>query len=327
MDYTVGTRELPSRLEVREPRAVASLFSELRHAEIEVMTLLPVAPDLMAGEVQTVAVGSMMSVTVEARNIFSGAVRADDGRGIVIVHNHAFQRKAYPSEGDQEFLHGIKQAGGILGVPILDSIVIGEEEYHSSLEHGIHFEKREKYASFEKRAGLSHAFDSISSERKEVIASAEKAAALVPFLRKQPDLQTVVIHLTPDLEVGRIEAMKSRLFSPMEEARIILRSAITSPSTKYLVLVNNDLHRDHRAQYDDELLDRTGLLRLGATVLCIPLVDVICLGKKETYSFAEHGRIFPKTKSYVVPENEGLRLKGPPRTRRADLPPYSWTFR
>jgi hypothetical protein len=57
------------------------------------------------------------------------------------------------------------------------------------------------------------------------------------------------------------------------------------------------------------------------------MLDMIILEPKGFYSFAEHGRIFPKSRIYVSPEHEGLKMKGPSKVRRADIPPYSWTFR
>jgi DNA repair protein RadC len=309
------------------PGCAAKLLSELREAPVEVLAVLPVEGDLHSREIETIAIGSMMSVTVEARNIFSHSVSKNDGRSLVIAHNHAFQRKAEPSVGDREFMHGIQQAGRILGVPILDGIVIGEEEYFSFLEHGLLFEKGKLYKVQAMDPEKTCPFYPVSVGR-ERISSPKDVADLIPFLRKESLPTTVVIHLTPDFEAVYVQAFRSKVHpSAMEEARWILRETIRRPSTKYIVLANNHSILEKRSQYHDDLTDRLSALRVGATLLCIPVVDMVVLEERGFYSFAEHGRVFPKSSRYIIPENEGLKLKGPPKTRRADIPPYSWTFR
>jgi len=315
---------------VKNSGAVTHLLDELRHAEVEVPTVLHMMPDLSVREVETCAVGSMMSVSVEARTIFAHGISKGDDRSLILIHNHAFQKKAEPSAGDRDFAHGIKLASQVLGIQVHDSVIIGTKEDYSFMENGLVFEKSTTYKP------VVHKHEKLSSpmilkpDNEDKISTPKKAMALVAnimkALSKPPTL--AVIHLTPDLEPCAIFCYPLENGTHKDEAKRVMRDAILSPATKYLILVSNEpLFYRGISEVRDNVADRLRHIRLGATVLCIPIVDMILVDRGETYSFTEHGKEFPRSKSYTMIEDEGMKLKGPPKTRRADLPPYSWTFK
>jgi DNA repair protein RadC len=329
-EYTVGIRELKKPVTIKNPAAVTDLLGELRNAEVEIPTVLHVMPDLSVRQVETCAVGSMMSVSVEARTIFAHGISQADDRSLILVHNHAFQKKAEPSAGDRDFAHGIKLASQVLGIQVHDSVIVGTKEDYSFMEKGLVFEKATHYKPIVyTHAKLSPA-SILKPDNEDKVSTPKKALALVGHLTKalSKPATLAVIHLTPDLEPCAIYLYPLENGTHKEEAKRILRDAILSPATKYLVMVSNEpMFHKGVSEVRENAADRLRHIRLGATVLCIPIVDMILVDREEHYSFAEHGKELPRSKSYAMIEDEGMKLKGPPKTRRADLPPYSWTFK
>lgn len=324
--YTVGLKNLDGKVRISGPSDIYSILSELRNAEVEIPVVMHVDSRLNLKAIETCAIGSMMSVSVEARTIFANAVRAQDDRSIILVHNHAFQREVYPSLGDKDFLQGIKTGGRIMGIHVHDSVIVGTSGYYSFMEHGISIKKDTEYKAYSPFPLKKCPSYRISSSYTGKVSSAKKVVEVAPFLRQEKSSYLSVVHMTPDMEVSSVEVLMGS-GSPEEMAKTILRSVISTPSTKYFILVSNKTMAEKRSKIMLDLQEVVGNVRLGSTVLCVPLVDVILLEEKGFFSYSEHGEVFPKTKAYLLMEDEGLKLKGPCKTGRADIPPYSWTFR
>lgn len=329
MEYTVGIRKLGKKISVKSPKVIAELVSDIKKSPVEIMMVVPVSKDLEASEVHTCAIGSMMSVTVEARNVFQDVVEKNEGHGVVVIHNHAFQKKAHPSQGDREFLSSIKSGGTSIGVQVMDSVVIGMEEYYSFLEHGSLYHRSDEY-HLPKSTVISKPDGMSDAKFEECRVTNPKAAVeVVGFLRRESVPLSAVVHLTPDFEVSRVVVIPEKPeLSSEAEAMLILRGAIESPSTKYFVVVSNSGMIEKKSMNNEILLDRINHIRLGATTLCIPMLDYVVITEpRNFFSFAENGKIFPRSRMYVSPEFEGLKMKGPSKVKRQDIPPYSWTVR
>jgi DNA repair protein RadC len=72
--------------------------------------------------VQTVAMGSLMDVSVHPREVFRGAVIAG-AAAIILTHNHPSGDTA-PSADDIRITERLKNAGELLGVPVLDHVIV-----------------------------------------------------------------------------------------------------------------------------------------------------------------------------------------------------------
>ena len=80
------------------------------------------------------SVGTLCTVLVEAREVFKSAILSN-AMGIFMFHNHVSGR-AVPSEEDCLLTKRIKEAGILLGIPLIDHIIIGESgKYHSFREN------------------------------------------------------------------------------------------------------------------------------------------------------------------------------------------------
>ncbi len=78
---------------------------------------------------QVVSVGTATAPLVHPREVFQAAV-ALGAVAILIAHNHP-SRDPSPSREDREISDRLLEAGRVLGIPLLDSIVVATEGYTS----------------------------------------------------------------------------------------------------------------------------------------------------------------------------------------------------
>jgi len=82
-----------------------------------------------------VAHGDLCSATTHPREIFKRALLNNAG-SIILLHNHP-SGDPLPSEMDIETTKRLVQAGEILGVPVLDHIILGDDNYVSMRAAGM----------------------------------------------------------------------------------------------------------------------------------------------------------------------------------------------
>lgn len=83
----------------------------------------------------TIFVGTLDKSIVHPREVFKEAVRRSAGK-IVIAHNHP-SNDCTPSMSDVETTERMKEAGEIIGIPIVDHIIVGHGSYFSFAEAGL----------------------------------------------------------------------------------------------------------------------------------------------------------------------------------------------
>ncbi len=83
---------------------------------------------------ETIFIGSLDSSVVHPREIFKTAL-AESAAAVVLAHNHP-SGDPKPSSEDIEITKQITKAGDILGIPVLDHIIIGDNKYISMNDKG-----------------------------------------------------------------------------------------------------------------------------------------------------------------------------------------------
>lgn len=81
----------------------------------------------------TVSEGSLTASLVHPREAFAPAVQAS-AAAVVFLHNHP-SGDEQPSREDRELTHRLAACGRLLGIPMLDHIVVGAEQYFSFADH------------------------------------------------------------------------------------------------------------------------------------------------------------------------------------------------
>jgi DNA repair protein RadC len=83
---------------------------------------------------QIISRGSATEAVVHPREVFKLAILSN-ANAIIVCHNHPSGEPA-PSREDIVTTMRLKNAGELLGLPILDHIIIGDGKFYSMREHG-----------------------------------------------------------------------------------------------------------------------------------------------------------------------------------------------
>lgn len=81
------------------------------------------------------AVGGINACGVDIRDIFKHSI-LNNAAYVMCVHNHP-SGSSEPSYQDEQLTRRIEEGSRILGIPLVDHIIIGEETFYSFREHGL----------------------------------------------------------------------------------------------------------------------------------------------------------------------------------------------
>ncbi|OPZ81272.1 MAG: hypothetical protein BWY76_03084 [bacterium ADurb.Bin429] len=84
---------------------------------------------------QEISVGSLNASLVHPRELFHAAI-SRKAAAIIVAHNHP-SGDPTPSKEDLALTARLKQAGDLLGIPVLDHLVIGDNRFVSMKERGL----------------------------------------------------------------------------------------------------------------------------------------------------------------------------------------------
>ncbi len=84
---------------------------------------------------ETIFIGSLDSSVIHPREIFNVAL-AESAAAVIIAHNHP-SGDLSPSDEDIDVSKQISKAGDILGIPVLDHLIVGNDRYLSLNEKGL----------------------------------------------------------------------------------------------------------------------------------------------------------------------------------------------
>ena len=87
------------------------------------------------GRVFDVAVGHLTGVEVCPREVFRPLIR-ENARATIVAHCHP-SGDTTPSHEDIALTRRLREAGELLGIPVLDHVIIGSRGYTSLAETGI----------------------------------------------------------------------------------------------------------------------------------------------------------------------------------------------
>jgi len=83
---------------------------------------------------KTIFIGSLNKAIVHPREVFKEAIKRSSA-SIVCAHNHP-SGDAEPSAQDIQLTHRLAEVGELVGIPLVDHLIIGEDEYVSLRERG-----------------------------------------------------------------------------------------------------------------------------------------------------------------------------------------------
>ncbi len=119
-------------------RSAADVFERYRFplsgcsVEVFVVVLLDVKHRPLREE--RVSTGILDGSLIHPREVFAAAVR-ERAAAILLLHNHPSGDPA-PSAQDREVTRRLRSAGGILGIPVVDHVILGDAAFFSFREEG-----------------------------------------------------------------------------------------------------------------------------------------------------------------------------------------------
>lgn len=118
------------------PKAVATYVMErLRHEREEHFCAAFLNCKNKLIRLATISIGGLTGSLAEQRSVFRRALEAN-AASLILIHNHP-SGDASPSDEDVRITKIFKEAGDVMGIPVLDHIVIGDGIYVSLCEEAL----------------------------------------------------------------------------------------------------------------------------------------------------------------------------------------------
>ena len=132
----IATREARKLLDFHSPDTIAAYYMErMRHEEQEQMicAMLNTKNQFLGDEV--ISRGTVNASLVSPRDLILAAFR-HRAVYMILVHNHP-SGNPEPSKDDLLFTKRVWEAGALVDIPLLDHIVIGDQQYFSFRQEGL----------------------------------------------------------------------------------------------------------------------------------------------------------------------------------------------
>ena len=122
----------PVRKSSEAAKAVRPLFEKIDREQFVVLLL---DAQHKAVGINLVSLGSLTATVVHPREAFKAAILAN-AAAVIVAHNHP-SGSVEPSQEDIELSRRLREAGELLGIRVLDSIVLGEgDSIYSFIDAG-----------------------------------------------------------------------------------------------------------------------------------------------------------------------------------------------
>ncbi|MCI5872273.1 MAG: DNA repair protein RadC [Clostridiales bacterium] len=122
------------KLSMNHPQTIADYYMErMRHEKQERLLALFFDNRCRLLSDVTMSIGSITTTFVSPREIFLAALRCNAVQ-IILLHNHP-SGNTEPSADDDTVTKRIEECGVLLGIPLIDHIILGDQSYYSYREH------------------------------------------------------------------------------------------------------------------------------------------------------------------------------------------------
>ena len=133
LSQRIATAAARERVCLQRPDTVAAYYMErLRHRKTECVVLASVDARSRLLKDTMLSNGSATMSLISPREIFLEALR-NQAVSIILIHNHP-SGDPTPSKADAQLTGELAGMGQMLGIPLLDHIIIGDNKYTSFRE-------------------------------------------------------------------------------------------------------------------------------------------------------------------------------------------------
>ena len=127
--------QVPTRAIGSPADAYAILYGEMGQSDREIFLILLLDTRSRVIGIHEVSVGSLNASLVHPRETFKAAILAN-AAALILAHCHP-SGDLDPSQEDLAITTRLKQAGELLGIPVLDHLIISDVAFISLKERGL----------------------------------------------------------------------------------------------------------------------------------------------------------------------------------------------
>jgi len=117
---------------IRNPEDVYNFLKDIENLDREVFYTLHLDAGNHIISCEEVSKGSLFATYVSPREVYKGAILSSSA-SIIAVHNHP-SGDPTPSSEDTGTTKRLYEVGEIIGIPLTDSVIIGQGKYYSMQE-------------------------------------------------------------------------------------------------------------------------------------------------------------------------------------------------
>ncbi len=130
-----GSIKYPQRF-IRTPQDAARLAQDfLANSDREKVIALCLDTKNQPTSISTISIGTLHSSFVHPREVFKTAILSNSA-GFILVHNHP-SGDLTPSKDDTSTTRRLEEAGELMGIELLDSLIVSGDRYLSFREQGL----------------------------------------------------------------------------------------------------------------------------------------------------------------------------------------------
>lgn len=134
----VSKQSLPPKTRIDHPvHAYHLVKDELENEKRELFIVILLNTKGYSIGQQVIAIGTLSNISIDPREVFFPAVR-HKAASIVLIHNHP-SGDPTPSPEDLEVTKTLIGAGRLMGIPVNDHLIIGNNTYTSLRQKGVDF--------------------------------------------------------------------------------------------------------------------------------------------------------------------------------------------
>lgn len=111
------------------------LEGRMRHLDREHFCVILLNSNNAIISIETIAIGTLTNVLAHPREVFKQAIR-QSASTVLLAHNHP-SGDYLPSDDDIMLTERLVEAGNIIGIPVVDHIIIGQDGYYSFTDYGL----------------------------------------------------------------------------------------------------------------------------------------------------------------------------------------------
>lgn len=132
----INKSSLFQKVKITSPSETAKfVMSNLRFKEVETFKIITLNTKKEVEYIEKISTGTINATLVHPREVFKRAINRG-AHSIILIHNHPTGDPS-PSKEDINLTKRLCETGEMVGIPVLDHLIIGDNIYCSFLEEGL----------------------------------------------------------------------------------------------------------------------------------------------------------------------------------------------